>query len=93
MRSAKNKTLVMAVIGLIALASISIAPYAPLKPLIGADGSPLHRPDGTLAMTGDAAAMWSLNWFGYSVLILAVILFAWLLLRIGRSLYSRFRGH
>jgi hypothetical protein len=90
MRSPKTKTLVFAIIGLVVLASISIAPCAKFKPVLGADGAPLHKPDGSVVMTADTAFMWSVNWFGYSVLILAALLFGWLLLRLGRLLLCRF---
>jgi len=92
MRSPKTKTLVFAIIGLTVLASISIAPCAKLKPVLGADGAPLHKLDGSVVMTADTAFMWSVNWFGYSVLILAALLFGWLLLRLGQSLFRQFSG-
>jgi|SRR5882724_1358335 len=89
-RRPKTRTQVFAIIGLVALASISMAPCAAVKPLLGADGSRIHRPDGTVVMTADNAFMWSVNWFAYSLLILAVALSGWLLLRIVGSLWRFF---
>jgi hypothetical protein len=48
--------------------------------------------DGSIVATTTTLDMWKINGFGYTLLILAGVLIAWLLLRIGRALFYRVRG-
>ena len=91
MRLPKLSTHFFVVVGLLLVASISVSGYASLKPLLDAHGSPQIGPNGKVIMTLDQAAMWRVDWFAYSAMILAIIAFIWLVLRLIWLLILRFR--
>jgi hypothetical protein len=92
MRLPKLSTHVFIAAGLLLFASISIAPYASRKQVIGADGAPVVGSDGGALTTLDTADMWTVNWLGYGLAILAGLAFIGLFVRVVWLLIVRFHG-
>jgi len=74
--------------GLVLLASVSLAPTSKRIPVIGSDGLPMLDLNGRVITEFDTAYYWSINWFGISLLILAAAIFVWLLLRLIWSCFA-----
>jgi hypothetical protein len=73
MRMPKFSILLLIAVGLFILSAISIAPNGTRKPVVMADGTVAHSPDGKVLTEFDTPGFLKSNWFGLTALGLAPV--------------------
>jgi hypothetical protein len=84
----KFSTILLIAVGLFILSAISIAPNGTRKPVMLADGTVAHSPDGKVLTVLDNLSTLKSNWFGFATLLLAPVV---LVLAIARLIWSIFK--
>jgi hypothetical protein len=69
----KVSTLLLIAVGLLILSAVSIAPNGTRKPVMMADGTAAHSPDGKVLTEFDTQQFLKSNWFGLTALVLAPV--------------------
>jgi hypothetical protein len=73
MRMPKFFTLLLIAVGLFILSAIAIAPNGTRKPVMMADGTVAHSPDGKVLTEFDTSRFLKSNWLGLTALGLAPV--------------------
>ena len=84
----KFSTLLLIAVGLFILSAVSIAPNGTRKPVVLADGTVAHSPDGKVLTEPDNLSSLKSNWFGVTTLFLAPV---FLVLAVARLIWSKFK--
>ena len=86
MRMPKFSTLLFIALGLFILSAVSIAPNGTRKPVVLADGTNAHSPDGKVLTEFDTSRFLKSNWLGLTALGLAPVI---LILAVARLFWPR----
>ena len=90
MRTPKTKTLLWLAVGLLVLCAVWIPNYYPAPiPVLGSDGTPLLKPDGSPVVHRDMTEFYRYNRPAFILLVCSICLFGWWLVRVGRGLCER----
>jgi hypothetical protein len=82
----KFSTLLLVAVGLFILSALSIAPNGTRKPVVLADGTVAHSPDGKVLTEPDNLRILKSNWLGIATLFLAPVV---LVLAVARLVWSK----
>jgi hypothetical protein len=82
MRMPKFSTLLLIAVGLFVLSAVSIAPNGTRKPVVMADGTFAHSPDGNVLTEFDTSHFLKSNWLGLTALGLAPVVLVFALARL-----------
>jgi hypothetical protein len=88
MRMPKFSNLLLVAVGLFILSSVSIAPNGTRKPVVMADGTVAHGPDGRVLTEFDSSGFLKGNWFDLSAAVLSLV---FLVLAVARLIWPRVR--
>jgi hypothetical protein len=91
-RMPKLSTLLIAALGFFVFASISIAPNGTRKPVINADGTVAHTPEGRVLTEIDGWGYVKKNWFGFLALFLTCVCLALGVVRLAWNGWLRIRN-